>query len=160
MRHDLDRLAELRRLMILDSRAERDFDHVAALLASTLRVPVAMVNLLDADRDWFKSCVGLAQTESPAALSFCEVFFDTSDDLVVVQDTSTHPRFKTHPMVENAPNVRFYAAARLRVNGQTVGTLCVYDFQPRDISSADIRQLQSLAASVVDLLQQRTRPSA
>ena len=83
MRSNADRLNELRQLLLLDSAPERSFDDITQLLASSLSVPIAMVNLLDEQRDWFKSRVGLAICESPAETSFCEVFFGAADDIVI-----------------------------------------------------------------------------
>ena len=155
MRNDPARLAELRRHLILDSSPERAFDDITRLLAGSLGVPITMVNFLDAGRDWFKSCVGLPHHESPAATSFCEAFFEYSDDLIVAQDTLRDPRFSSHPMVVNPPFIRFYAAARLTVAGQTLGTLCAYDVEPRQVSTQQVQHLQTLAAAAVELLKQR-----
>ncbi len=157
MRKNPARLAELKRLMILDSAPERDYDAITSVLAHSLGVPIAMVNLLDGDRDWFKSCVGLDMRESPAATSFCESFFGTAEDLIVVPDTARDARFQTHPLVIAAPFIRFYAAARLCVGGQTVGTLCAYDLQPRHVLTEQVGHMQTLASAVVDLLRQRAR---
>lgn len=155
MRNDPTRLAELRRHLILDSSPERAFDDITQLLASSLDVPIVMVNLLDDGRDWFKSCVGLPQHESPAATSFCEAFFKSADDLIVAEDTTLDPHFSAHPLVVNAPFIRFYAAARLAVHGYTLGTLCAYDVKPRQVSAQQVQHLQALAAAVVELLNQR-----
>ena len=155
MRNNPDRLAELRRLAILDSSPERAFDDITRLLATALAVPITMVNLLDAERDWFKSCVGIQQTESPAVTSFCEAFFNSDRDVVVVEDTLLDPRFVTHPLVAGRPFIRFYAAARLVVAGQTVGTLCAYDVRTRQLSLQHLEQLRSMAGAVVELLNQR-----
>jgi GAF domain-containing protein len=155
MRHDPTRLAELRRHLILDSSPERAFDDITQLLASSLDVPIVMVNLLDDGRDWFKSCIGLPQHESPAATSFCEAFFKSTDDLIVAEDTTQDPRFSAHPLVVNAPFIRFYAAARLAVSGHTLGTLCAYDVKPRQVSAQQVQHLQALAGAVVELLNQR-----
>ena len=160
MRTNSSRLAELQRQLILDSSAEKAYDDVAKLLATSLEVPIAIVNFLDDERDWFKSCVGLPLTESPAATSFCETFFNTSEDLIVVEDTLESALFNRHPMVVGEPFIRFYAAARIRVNGHTIGTLCAYDLQPRHISTDQIAQLQTLTAAVVELLDQRSTPAA
>lgn len=157
MRHDPTRLAELRRLLILDSAPERDYDEITTLLATSLDVPIAIVNLLDERRDWFKSCVGLPMSESPAATSFCEAFFDSDADTIVVEDTTLDARFRDHPLVAGEPFVRFYAAARLVVSGQTVGTLCAYDMRPRTISVDQVTQLQTLASAVVELLRRRAQ---
>ena len=156
IRHDPQRLAELRRSMILDSSSERDFDAITAAVVSSLDVPIAMVNLLDARRDWFKACVGLTASESPAATSFCETMLDSSEDTVVIEDTTHAPRFQHHPLVVGAPHIRFYAATRLVVNGQVLGTLCAYDLRPRQISIRQVEELRLLAAAVVELLQRRS----
>ena len=158
MRHDPSRLAELRRRLILDSCRERAYDDLTRVLTSSLEVPIALVNLLDSERDWFKSCIGLPQTESPASASFCEAFFTTSQDVIVVQDTLHDPRFASHPLVVNAPFVRFYAAARLTSGGHTLGTLCAYDMRPRQISAAQIAQIRTLATAAMELISQRPGP--
>ena len=160
MRTNPSRLAELKRHMILDSSAEKAYDDIAKLLATSLEVPIAIVNFLDDDRDWFKSCIGLPLTQSPVATSFCETFFNTSEDVIVVEDTRESALFSQHPLVVGEPFVRFYAAARLRVNGQTLGTLCAYDVQPRKISPDQIAQLRTLTLAVVELLAQRNAPAA
>jgi GAF domain-containing protein len=155
MRLDSLRLAELRRTLILDSGAEKAYDDITRLLATTLDVPFTMVNMLDEQRDWFKSRVGLQQTQSPAVASFCEAFFDSTDDLIVVEDTLRDARFETHPMVVARPFIRFYAAARLELHGQTLGTLCAYDVRPRKLSHHQMDALQAMAVAAVELIGQR-----
>lgn len=159
-RLDPARLAELRRALILDSGPERAFDDITNLLSTSLAVPITMVNLMDAERDWFKSCVGIQQTQSPAVTSFCEAFFSTGSELIVAEDTLLDPRFQAHPLVQGRPFVRFYAAARLSVRGQTVGTLCAYDVRPRQLSGEQLQQLQTLANAAVDLICRRSVTSA
>ncbi len=156
MRNDPGRLAELKRLLILDSSPERAFDDITRLLSNQFDVPIALVNMLDVDRDWFKSRVGLEQTESPAATSFCEAFFDTAADVIVVEDTTADARFKQHPLVAGAPFVRFYAAARLAIDGHTLGTLCAYDVKPHEISAEQLAQLRTLAAAAVEAIRRRS----
>ena len=156
MRLDTARLAELRRALILDSGPERAYDDITRLLATSLAVPITMVNLLDAHRDWFKSRVGIQQSKSPAITSFCEAFFSTSCDLILVEDTLLDPRFKAHPLVMGQPNIRFYAAARLSVRGETVGTLCACDFRPRQLTIEQLEQLRALASAVVELIGSRS----
>jgi len=155
MRKDPSRLAELRRTAILDSSPEHAYDEITRLLATSLSVPITMVNLMDEERDWFKSCVGLQQTQSPRVTSFCEQFFNTDSDLIVVEDTLRDTRFAAHPLVLGRPFIRFYAAARLVVRSQTVGTLCAYDVSPRMISPEQIDHLRIMAGAVVELLGQR-----
>ena len=155
MRLDPSRLQTLRRALILDSGPERAYDEITRLLASTLAVPFTMVNMLDGTRDWFKSSVGIQQTESPAVASFCEAFFHTTRDLIVVEDTLLDPRFEAHPKVLGRPFIRFYAAARLTVRRQTVGTLCAYDVLPRQLSTEQLDHLRTLAGAAVELIEQR-----
>ena len=155
MRNDSARLAKLREFLLLDSSPERAFDDITRLLATSFDVPIAMVNVLDAERDWFKSSVGLRCTESPATTSLCESFFRTTDDVIVVADTTLDRRFVSHPRVVGPPFVRFYAAARLAIDGHTFGTLCAYDLQPRNVSTEQLRQLQTLATAAVELIRQR-----
>ena len=162
MRLDTSRLAELRRALILDSSPERAFDDITRLLATALAVPITMVNLLDAQRDWFKSRVGIQQTQSPAVTSFCEAFFSIADDLIVVEDTLLDARFEDHPKVSGRPFIRFYAAARLTVRGHTVGTLCAYDMRPRQLEADQLGHLRAMASAAADLIAQRsaaTKPS-
>ena len=154
-RKDPARLAELKRLCVLDPSPERAYDDITRLLATELAVPITVVNLLDEERDWFKSCFGVQQTQSPAVTSFCEMFFTTADDLIVVNDTLLDQRLAQHPLVVGRPVVRFYEAARLVVEGQTVGTLCAYDVTPRDVTPDEVLHLQQMAGAVVGLLKRR-----
>jgi len=155
MRLNTARLAELRRALILDSGPERAYDELTRLLATSLAVPITMVNLLDAERDWFKSSVGIQQTQSPVVTSFCEAFFSTTSDLIVVEDTLLDPSLRAHPMVSSRPHIRFYAAARLSVHGETVGTLCAYDIRPRQLPAEQMDQLRTLANAAVELIGRR-----
>jgi GAF domain-containing protein len=155
MRSDPARLAELRRLLILDSPPDPAYDDITRMLAAHLDVPIAIVNLLDADRDWFKSCIGLDARESSTALSFCEAFFHSPDDVIVVEDTLTDPRFYTNPFVVKPPFIRFYAAAKLVVRGQTVGTLCAYDIKTKRITTDQLADMRLLAGAAVELMSRR-----
>lgn len=143
--------------MILDSSPERAFDDITRLLATTLNVPIALVNVLDEDRDWFKSRVGTEMTQSKIATSLCQLFFSDARDLIVVQDTQLDPRLNTNPLVTGQPHIRFYAAARLVVDDQTIGTLCAYDLKPRSLSADQLEQLQILARTAMTMLEQRSR---
>ena len=156
MRKDPIRLAELRRQLILDSSVEKAYDDITKLMSESLDVPIAMINFMDADRDWFKSRVGFPLTESPVETSFCESFFNSDKDVIVVPDTLQSEQFRQHSLVTGEPHVRFYAAARLVVNGQTLGTLCAYDLRPRQLSPEQIDHLKALTLSVFELLQSRT----
>lgn len=155
MRKNDERLKVLQSLTILDTAPEVVFDDLTRAAATTFGVPIAMVSLLDADRDWFKSCVGFPVTESPASTSFCEVFLKFDDDVVVVEDALQDVRFASHPMVLGPPHIRFYAAVRLLVRGQTVGTLCVYDTSAKQVSSGQVDALKTLSQAAMESLAQR-----
>ena len=159
MRKDPIRLAELRRQLILDTSVEKAYDDITKMLSESLDVPIAMINFMDVDRDWFKSRVGFPLTESPVDTSFCESFFSTDKDVIVVPDTLQSEQFSQHPLVTGDPHVRFYASARLVVNGQTLGTLCAYDMRPRHLLPEQIDDLKALTLAAFELLQSRNKAS-
>lgn len=155
-RKNSERLAQLRRQLTLDSTQAHAYDEITRLLATSLEVPITIINFMDEDHDGFKSAVGLTPGESPAETSFCEAFFRTSDEVIVAHDTTLDARFQQHPLVIGAPFVRFYAAARLTSAGHTLGTLCAYDMKPRQISVEQINTLRTLATAVMELLNKRS----
>lgn len=155
MRNKTERIQTLKNLAILDTAPEVVYNDLARAAAHTFGVPIAMVNLLDADRDWFKACVGLPLTESPAETSFCAIFFASSEDIIVAEDTTLDERFASHPLVVGPPHIRFYGAARLVVDGQLVGTLCVYDTQPQKVTAEQIDQLRLLGDAAMSALARR-----
>jgi len=155
MRHDPARIALLEKLLILESAPESAYDDLAKAIAENFGVPVGLVNLLDRERDWFKGCFGSADRELPSSTSFCESFFSTTDDLILVEDTTQAPRFARHPLVLGPPFIRFYAAGRLKLHGQTVGALCTYDTKPHRVNSAQMQQLDRLRRLAIELLQLR-----
>lgn len=152
MRNNPERLKELHRLLVLDSQPERQYDEIAQRLAAALEVPFVMVNFLAEDRDWFKASVGMPRCESSAQQSMCNIFFESHADVVMVADTLTDARFADHPFVTGEPKIRFYAAARLVSNGQTVGTLCAYDILPKTPTTEQRNTLITLTAAVADRL--------
>ena len=157
MRKNPDRLAELRRQMILDSSAEKAYDDITKLLSESLDVPIALIIFMDAERNWSKSRVGFQLAEVPIETSFCESFFKSDKDVIVVPDTLESEQFRQHPLVTGEPQVRFYASARLVVNDQTLGTLCAFDTRPRQLLPEQIDHLKALTLAVVELLQSRTK---
>ena len=156
MRKDPGRLAELRRQLILDTPGEKAFDDITQLIAQSLDVPIAIINFMDVDRNWSKSSVGFTLPELPVDTSFCESFFYTDKNLIVVPDTLQNEHFSQHPLVTGMPHVRFYASARLVVNGQTIGSLCAFDTRPRHLLPEQIEHLSALTIAVYQLLQSRT----
>ncbi|HVT75554.1 MAG TPA: MBL fold metallo-hydrolase [Acidimicrobiales bacterium] len=143
------RLAALHRLGILDTPVEERFDRLAESARAAADTPIALITLVDGDRQWFKSHLGYEGTESHRDTSMCaHAIF--SDDVMQVPDTLEDPRFADNPAVTGPSHVRFYAGAPLALrDGSRVGTLCVADHRPRLLDDAQIAELKRLAAMVV-----------
>ncbi len=149
------RLAALRRLNVLDTPPEAGFDDLTRLAATICGTPVAVVSLVDADRQWFKSCVGLDATETPRDVAFCAHAI-CRPELLVVPDATADERFADNPIVTGEPHIRFYAGMPLVIpGGHAVGTLCVIDYTPRTLTPAQTDALRALARQVVAQLQLR-----
>lgn len=145
---ELLRLETLRRLKILDTDPEERFDRVTRLAKRIFGTPIALVSLLDAERQWFKSCQGLEATETSRDISFCGHAI-TDDRVLVVNDTHQDERFSDNPLVTCDPNIRFYAGYPLSTpNGSKVGTLCIIDREPRELTPEDIELLTELGQMV------------
>jgi diguanylate cyclase (GGDEF)-like protein/PAS domain S-box-containing protein len=146
------RVRALRALGVLDTPQEDRFDRYTRIAAAAFGAPIALVSLVDAQRQWFKSRVGLDLCETPRSLAFCSHAI-ALDDLLVVNDTHLDERFADHPMVVGAPFVRFYAGQPVHsLDGQPLGTLCLLDQQPRQFGDAEKRMLRDLAQMVQDEL--------
>jgi two-component sensor histidine kinase len=157
---DDSRRATLRALETLDTAADTDFDHLTRLAASMMKAPIALVSLVDLDRQWFKSCIGLPDREIPIGMSFCAHTIAGSDDVMVIENATEDARFASNPLVTGAPNIRFYAGAPIAVSGEKIGTLCVIDHVPRKRPDrVELDQLKSLAAlaSTLFALKDNTR---
>jgi PAS domain S-box-containing protein len=153
--NEAERLKALQRYAILDTPAERAFDRITTLAARLLDVPISLVTLIDDQRVWFKSCIGIEGSEVRRDVAFCAQAI-LQHDVLVVPDTHADPRFATNPLVCNDPYIRFYAGAALVTSdGYAVGTLCVLDTRPRTLSDAERATLLDLAAVVVDEMELR-----
>jgi diguanylate cyclase (GGDEF)-like protein len=139
------RIDTLRSLNILDTSPEERFDRLTRLAKRLFGVPIALVSLVDADRQWFKSCVGLEASQTPRDISFCGHAI-MNDEVFLVPDALLDERFHDNPLVIGNPNIRFYAGCPLKVpNGSRLGTLCVIDVKPREMSEDDRALLRDLA---------------
>ncbi|WP_067509489.1 GAF domain-containing sensor histidine kinase [Actinoplanes sp. TFC3] len=139
------RLAALRDAEVLDTAAEEDFDDIAQLASEICGTPVALVTLIAEDRQWFKAKVGLDLTCVPRDVSLCAYALH-SHDLLEVPDTRADPRFLDNPLVTGEQGFRFYASAPVILDGShAVGTVCVLDRQPRELTGGQRRALRSLA---------------
>ena len=147
-----ERITALHRLNVLDTPGEERFDRFTRLAAAAFGVPIALVSLVDADRQWFKSCVGLDVPGTPRSVAFCSHAV-ALDDLLVVPDAHLDERFAANPLVTAAPHIRFYAGQPVRsLDGQPLGTLCIIDTRPRMLDDAGRRMLRDLAQLVQDEL--------
>ncbi len=139
------RLDTLRALHILDTPPEERFDRLTRLAKRLFDVPIALVSLVDANRQWFKSSVGLTASETPRDVSFCAHAI-LGDEILMVPDTLEDARFHDNPLVTNNPNIRFYAGCPLTVaNGGKLGTLCLIDVKPRGLDDEERELLRDLA---------------
>ncbi|MEM7201948.1 MAG: GAF domain-containing sensor histidine kinase [Planctomycetota bacterium] len=151
--NESERLAILRSYGILDTPPEERFDRITRLVSSLLGVPISLVSLIDTDRQWFKSAVGIDAPQTPRDVAFCAHAI-LGDMPLVVEDTATDDRFHDNPLVAGDPKIRFYAGAPLITqSGHRLGTLCAIDREPRQLSPREDAMLTSLAAIVIDELE-------
>jgi diguanylate cyclase (GGDEF)-like protein len=151
------RLEALNRYEVLDTNPEESFDKITQLVKTFLDMPMAMVSLIDRDRQWFKSRQGVTKIETPRSISFCTHTIQNSQPLIV-NDALADPRFSNSPLVVGEPHVRFYAGVPLRSrDGYNVGALCAMDTKVRELSSDHLLVLEKLAALVVDALELKAR---
>lgn len=152
---EAERLEALRRYGILDSPPEPAFDDLTLLAAHICQTPIALVSFVDADRQWFKSRVGLNASQTPRDVAFCAHAI-AGPRTLVVPDALEDERFAHNPLVVDDPRIRFYAGAPLRVgDGSGLGTLCVIDRVPHDFSPAQQEALEALSRQVVAQLELR-----
>lgn len=139
------RLQTLRSLKILDTSPEERFDRLTRLAKRLFGVPIALISLVDEERQWFKSAQGLEVTETPRNISFCGHAI-LGDEMFMVADAGLDPRFADNPLVTGNPKIRFYAGFPLTVpNGSKLGTLCLLDREPRVLNADDRDLLEDLA---------------
>jgi GAF domain-containing protein len=131
--NEQQRLATLRGYEILDTEPEAAFDDLTSLASYVCQTPVALISLIDADRQWFKSKVGVSVAETSRDVAFCASAI-LQPDVFIVSDATQDERFAENPLVVSEPKIRFYAGATLTTNGQALGTLCVLDRVPRELS--------------------------
>ena len=153
--NETKRLKALRRYQILDTSAEQAFDDFAFLASTICQTPIALMTLVDTDRQWFKARLGLDVTETPREQAFCAHTI-LGSEVMVVEDATRDVRFANNALVTGDPHIRFYAGAPLMdAEGNGLGSLCVIDRQPRSLSPEQNKALQALARQTISQLELR-----
>lgn len=154
---DKRRLKVLWQYDVLDTVPEEVFDDLTELAARICEAPMALISLVDEDRQWFKSRFGMTLPETPRDVSFCEHAIKQTE-LFIVPDATKDPRFKDNPLVTREPKIRFYAGAPLITpDNYALGTLCIIDKVPRELREDQRQALRILARHVVSQLELRRR---
>ena len=154
--NELDRVIALERYGMLDTPTDIVLDGIAQAAADLCQTPTALISLVDPTRQWVKSCVGMDVKETPRDLAFCSHAILEPTELMVVRDASVDERFCNNPLVNDDPKIRFYAGKPLVTKDNfALGTLCVIDYRPRELSDAQKNGLSRLAQVVMDLLDER-----
>lgn len=152
------RLKELQSYSILDSLPEKDYDNLTAIAAEICESPISLVTLLDDNRQWFKSHHGLSISETPIEVSFCSHTIVEDKDILIVQDSRCDDRFKENPFVTADNGIVFYAGVPLvSPKGLPLGTICVADNKPKELSTSQVASLKALASQVMNLLELRKK---
>lgn len=152
--NEAQRLSRLHGLNVLDTLPQKAFDDISALAQLICGTPVALITLIDQNRQWFKSRIGIDEPEIPRELAFCSHAILDPDNVMVVENLSHDSRFNDHPFVAGAPDVRFYAGAPIVTHdGFALGTVCVVDSKARTLQADQLDALRRLASLVVSLLE-------
>ena len=149
--HEKTRLAALRASGLLDSLPEERFDRLTRMACKLFNVDIALVSLVDDDRQWFKSRCGLDVEQTSRSASFCAHTI-LENEVLLVPDTYLDPRFHDNPLVLGTPFIRFYAGFPIYLKGSPIGTFCIIDSQPRPVPVPDLRHLVEFAQLVTDEL--------
>jgi diguanylate cyclase (GGDEF)-like protein len=153
--NEAERQRHLDSFNILDSEPDEDFDRITRIASQMLGMPIALISLVDHDRQWFLSRVGLVAKETAREVAFCAHTI-CSDQVMVVGDARDDCRFRDNPLVTGDPHIRFYAGAPLRTReGLPLGTLCVISSEPKQLGENEHRLLEELAGMVIHTLESR-----
>jgi len=153
-----DRLNSLKSYNILDTFSEEEYDALTRLAAQICGTKIALITLIDNDRQWFKSKIGIDVAETPRELSFCAHTINSPNEPFIIEDARLDDRFKDNPVVLGDPNIVFYAGIPLvNEDEYSLGTLCVIDDQPKKITDVELEGLKTLSQSLINLLELRRK---
>ncbi|TVR05708.1 MAG: GAF domain-containing sensor histidine kinase [Phormidium sp. GEM2.Bin31] len=154
--NEAERQRSLEQYNLLDTLPEQAFDDITLLAAHVCQTPIALVSLIDRDRQWFKAKVGIDAEETPREQAFCAHAILEPNQVLVVPNAEDDPRFADNPLVTGGPQIRFYAGSPLQTpDGQAIGTLCTIDDKPRELTQEQIQGLQALSRQVVAQMELR-----
>ncbi len=153
--NEKERLSKLYEYSLLDTLEEEEYEQITAMAAKICGVPISLISLIDKDRQWFKSKVGLEVSETPREYAFCGHAINEPEKTMVVPDSRKDERFSDNPLVTSEPNVVFYAGVPLVSDSLALGTLCVIDKKPREMDTDQLEALEILANQVVKLFELR-----
>lgn len=156
--NEKERLLALESYRIMDTDVDKDFDDLTALASEIAQTPIALVSLIDGNRQWFKSAHGTNLKESPREHAFCAHTIVDQSKTLIVHDARQDDRFKDNPLVTGDPRVIFYAGVPLvNEDGYAMGSLCVIDHEPRELSEKQLRALSTLAKQVLSQMELRVK---
>lgn len=152
--NEVERLQALRDYAILDTLPEQDFEDLTKIASEICQTPISLITFIDSERQWFKSSHGLDATETPRDNGFCALAIATPNEILTVKDSRDDSRFRDHPLVSGDPHIVFYAGVPLiSPEGHPLGTICVIDKKPRELTTGQLDCLRALSHQVVKLLE-------
>ena len=155
--NETQRLEALKKYQILDTLPEKQYDDIVELASFICDTPIALISLVDKDRQWFKARIGLEASETPRNISFCQ-YAILEKQVLEVSDATVDDKFKSNPLVTGNPNIVFYAGAPLTdPDGFNLGTLCVIDKQRKTLTEKQVSALKTLANHVVSTIVMRKK---